>query len=155
MTVHERPVGASVEWYTPPDLFVALGIRFDLDPASPEEGPVPWVPARRFIAPSEDGLEQPWRGNVWLNPPYGPVGQRFIARMVEHGDGVLLVAARTETRAFQAAAEASDAVVFLRDRLHFIRPDGSSGRSSFASALLAFGSRNAQRVRGADLGWTA
>ena len=32
--VHERPVGATVEWYTPPELFDALGLTFDLDPAA-------------------------------------------------------------------------------------------------------------------------
>lgn len=39
MTVHETPVGATVEWYTPPALFDTLGLTFDLDPASPSMTP--------------------------------------------------------------------------------------------------------------------
>lgn len=45
--------GNSVEWYTPPEIFDALGLRFDLDPAAPPGG-VPWVPATRHL--SKDGL---------------------------------------------------------------------------------------------------
>jgi hypothetical protein len=44
--------GGDVEWYTPPEIFDALGIHFDIDAASPQSGPVPWVPADRFITPS-------------------------------------------------------------------------------------------------------
>lgn len=151
MTMHEAPVGASVEWYTPPWLFDRLGLTFDMDVAAPTGG-VPWIPATVSIDAATDGLTIPWVGSVWCNPPYGPTGERFINRMVEHGRGVLLVAARTETRAFQRAALAADAVCFLRERLHFIRPDGFQGRAGFGSALLAFGELEAAAVILADLG---
>lgn len=153
MSIHERPVGASVEWYTPPSLFDRLGLTFDLDPASPNP-PVRWVPARRFY--SVDGERLPWEGRVWLNPPYGPAGVPFIERMIEHDHGLLLLPARTETRIFQKAATAALLIVFLRDRLHFIRPDGHQARSSFASVLMAFGDDGAMftSLRRADLGWS-
>lgn len=153
MTVHEAPWGETREWYTPRSLFDALGLGFDLDPASPMSGPVPWVPAVRFYSPRDNGLMQPWTGRVWLNPPYGPPGIAFVHRMVEHGDGMLLVPARTETRWFQHAARRSNAICFLRERLHFVRPDGTSGRASFASVLLAFGPDCARSLWDARLGW--
>jgi hypothetical protein len=118
-------------------------------------GPVPWVPADRFYSARENGLMQKWTGRVWLNPPYGEPGVAFIDRMVAHGDGMLLVPARTETRVFQRAAAAADVVVFLRDRLHFIREDGFQGRAGFASALLAFGRECHYAARAADLGWSS
>lgn len=153
MTVHERPVGASVEWYTPPSLFDALGLRFDLDPASPDP-PVPWVPADQFYW--EDGHLLPWEGRVWLNPPYGPDAVPFIDRMIHHDQGLMLLPARTETRAFQRAAAAASYVVFLRDRLHFVRPNGVASRASFASVLMAFGGDTdmLRAVYLADLGWS-
>lgn len=150
---HETPVGATTEWYTPPELFERLGLTFDLDPASPLSGPVAWVPAKRFYSPADDGLAQPWEGRVWLNPPYGPTAPAFIRKMVEHRDGLLLIPARTETRAFQHAAARADAVCFMRDRLHHIREDGFQARSSFASVLMAFGAHSALTLRDADLGW--
>jgi hypothetical protein len=141
-----------VEWYTPPSLFEALGLRFDLDPASPEPA-VPWVPAKTYY--SALGTEQQWYGRVWLNPPYGPTGVPFIQKMMMHNNGLLLIPARTETRIFQKAAQASVLVVFLRDRLHFVRPDGTQSRSSFASVLMGFGSDDEMlmAVVKADLGW--
>lgn len=98
----------------------------------------------------------PWHGRVWLNPPYGPAAVAFIDRMVEHRNGLLLLPARTETRAFQRAAEAADYVVFLRDRLHFVRPDGRQSRASFASVLMGFGDDREmfEAVVRADLGWS-
>jgi len=36
----------TVEWYTPPSIFEALGLSFDLDPCSPGKEVVPWIPAR-------------------------------------------------------------------------------------------------------------
>ena len=155
MSVHERPVGASVEWYTPPELFDGLGLTFDLDPASPNP-PVPWVPAPRHYW--ENGHLLPWDGRVWLNPPYGPAAVPFIERMIAHKWGLLLIPARTETRIFQRAAKAADQIVFLRDRLHFVRPDGRQSRASFASVLMTFGShdhRMIEAVARADLGWAA
>lgn len=152
MTVHEAPVGASVEWYTPPEFFQRLGLTFDLDPAA--SFGAPWVPARQFIIKEDDGLAGPWSGRVWLNPPYGPAGVAFIDRMIAHQDGVMLLPARTETAAFQRALGSADAVCFLRDRLHFIRDDGLQGRSSFGSVLFAFGRECAEALRWADLGIT-
>lgn len=152
MTVHEAPVGATVEWYTPASLFAALGETFDLDPAAaPDNG---HVPARERFTKDENGLIQPWFGHVWLNPPYGPEGVAFIDRMLAHADGLMLLPSRTETAVYQRALHAADSVCLLRDRLWFVRADGHTGRSSFGSTLFAFGSWAVDGLRRADLGWT-
>ena len=108
MTQHERPVGATVEWYTPPELFAALGVTFDLDPAA--SFGAAHVPARQFIIKEDDGLAGPWGGHVWLNPPYGPAGVPFIERMIVHGDGLLLLPSRTETEWISSRSSSSLAV---------------------------------------------
>lgn len=61
MCRHESSVGTFVEWYTPPEIFTALNLRFDLDPASPVGG-LPWIPADRQVSVLEDGLSVPWFG---------------------------------------------------------------------------------------------
>lgn len=119
--------------------------------------PVPWVPARRWYTALNNGLLQPWDGTVWLNPPYGPQAVPFLHRLVEHGDGLALVFARTETAWWHASAPRAHAVLFLRDRVHHIRADGHQGRGAMGSALLAYGHHATQGlVRAAsrlELGW--
>ena len=154
MSVHEAPVGATVEWYTPPELFAKLGIHFDLDVAAPRGG-VPWVPADRYLTPDDNGLMAEWTGRVWCNPPYGEIGHRFIERMCEHRNGIALVPSRTETRWWQMAAQSADLTCFLRERLHHVRPDGTRGRASFASCLFAWGQECADAVSAARLGFEA
>jgi hypothetical protein len=152
---HERRTRTSTdEWYTPPALFEALGLAFDLDPAAPPGG-VPWVPAIRHLSRREDGLAQPWRGRVWMNPPYGRDTGRWLAKLADHGDGLALVFARTDTAWFQRTAAAASALCFVRGRLRFHRPDGSRGDTAPSPSLLvAFGLPCALAVAEAGLGPT-
>ena len=99
-------------WFTPPYIFDALSIDFDLDPAAPPGG-VPWVPAKNHYSEMGDGLSQPWEGRVWLNPPYSNP-QPWIERLVAHGDGVALIAADTSTGWWHHSATSADAFCFLK-----------------------------------------
>lgn len=150
MTVHETPVAATVDWFTPPELFDKIGLRFDLDPAAPDELPS-WIPADKHY--SFAGQSRPWEGRVWLNPPYGASLPAFVERMCEHRHGIMLAPSRTETRWWQRAARSADAVCLLRDRIHFIRADGFQARSSHASTLFAWGQDCTLALQLADLGW--
>lgn len=69
MAEHESSIGATDEWYTPPAIFKALGMTFDLDPCSP--GRDHWVPAKQIYTKEDDGLKRPWHGTVFMNPPFG------------------------------------------------------------------------------------
>lgn len=68
-------------WETPGDIIelarMVLG-AIDLDPASSVRANLR-VKATRFYDEGEDGLSQPWRGRVFLNPPGGkyPKGHEF------------------------------------------------------------------------------
>jgi hypothetical protein len=137
---HDRRTEASSdEWYTPPAVFDALGLRFDLDPAAPLGG-VPWVPAERHFSKREDGLAQRWEGRCWVNPPYGRVTDTWLRRLASHGDGVALVFARTDTRWFQRIGAEASALCFIGGRLRFHRPDGTPGDTAPSpSLLIAFG----------------
>jgi phage N-6-adenine-methyltransferase len=79
----------SDDYYTPKWLFDALGIEFDIDVASPPEGP--WhTPCERFYTQADDGLSQPWHGTVWMNPPYSNP-KPWVAKWLEHENGCALV----------------------------------------------------------------
>ena len=146
-------VGATWEWYTPPRIFDALGLQFDLDAASPGADKVPWIPAKLHLTAQDNALTCPWFGRVWLNPPYGPAQAALLHRLAEHGDGVALVSARTDTAWWHASAPRADLVCFVRGRVSFIRDDGFTAPAQIGSALLAFGSVCTAAVASSGLGW--
>lgn len=152
---HQAAGAVTDEWYTPPSVFEALGLAFDLDPCAPRGG-LPWIPARRFLSLDDNGLASTWRGRVWLNPPYGPQTGRWLAKLADHGDGVALVFARTDTTWFQDVAPRADAVCFVRGRIRFIRADGRAGRytGGAPSALVGYGPAAAKAVARCGLGLT-
>lgn len=153
---HSRPIGGeTVEWYTPPGVFEALGVQFDLDPCAPPGG-LPWIPAKRSYCLADDGLLQPWSGRVWMNPPYGPATATWMQKLAGHGDGIALVFARTETEWWHQAVCAAAAVCFIRGRLTFVASDGQPGTSNAGapSALVAFGDECAQAIADSGLGMT-
>ncbi len=145
--------GASMEWYTPPAVFEALRLRFDLDPCAPDGG-VPWIPADRHYCAADDGLSQPWDGRVWLNPPYGTATAAWVARLARHGDGVALVFARTDTAWSQAAMRSAAAVCFIAGRLSFVGPSRTAHNAAAPSMLLAYGDICARAVADSALGLT-
>ena len=137
--------GASNEWYTPPEVFAALGERFDMDVAHPE-GPT-HVPADQVLV--RNGLTAPWRGFIWMNPPFGGRGEiePWLDRFFEHANGIALTPDRTSAPWFQRAWPKADAVLFTR-KIRFIRPDGSAGKSpSNGTALIAVGHRGELALR--------
>jgi hypothetical protein len=152
---HDRRTEASSdEWYTPPALFDALGLRFDLDPAAPPGG-VAWIPAEHHLSKHENGLAQEWHGRVFLNPPYGGETAAWLERLAAHGDGLALVFARTDTRWFQRFAAEASALCFVRGRLRFHRPDGTSGDTAPSpSLLISFGLPCAIALAESGLGCT-
>lgn len=130
------------EWLTPPWLLERLG-EFDLDPCSPIVRP--WDTAKRHYSVRDNGLTQPWSGRVWLNPPYGLEAARWLQRLADHGDGIALIFARTETEMFFAQVwDRADALLFLRGRLYFHHVDGrrADANGGAPSVLIAYGQRN-------------
>lgn len=112
---HEKPYeGSTNVWLTPKGLIDALG-PFDCDPCAAE--PRPFDIATVNYTEADNGLSKQWNGFVWCNPPYGPWVGAWLERMREHGNGIALVFARTDTKAMQTALHAADAVFFLAGRL--------------------------------------
>lgn len=134
------------DWLTPPEILQRLG-RFDLDPCASTRRP--WPTADRHFTIDDDGLSKEWHGRVWLNPPYTEVS-RWMARMHAHGNGISLANARTETRWFFDYVWSADAVLFIRGRVTFFRPDGTKGdlggRASNPSVLIAFSNDDSEAL---------
>ncbi len=150
---HESTVNETFEWYTPPEIFTALDIEFDLDPCSPGAGKS-FVPAKRHYTIEDDGLTSPWFGTVWVNSPYGPETKKWVEKLVHHGDGIGLFFSRTDNKWFQQYVSQADAVCFVSSRVKFFRGGmverpGSPGAGSM---LIAYGDRAAEAVVNSGLG---
>ena len=141
--------GATNDWLTPPHIFKALG-PFDLDPCASVDQP--WDTASHMICPPDDGLVIPWRrGRVWLNPPYGKETYLWLNKLAEHGNGIALTFARTETKGFVSSVwEKADLLLFLHGRVKFRVPvTGEPGKTNAGSpsVLIAYGAENMNALR--------
>lgn len=151
MSGHQSAKMKSADWLTPPEWVAALG-PFDLDPACPPQ--MPWTTAGMMYF-GGGGLEKPWHGRVWLNPPFGQQAALWLRKLAAHGDGIALIPARTETAMFyESVWPKADSVCFVRGRPHFHYPDGS--RAPFNSgapiALVAYGRHNTEALIQSKLG---
>lgn len=116
---------------------------------------MPWQTATRMIVPPHDGLSTDWSGRVWLNPPFGKAAGAWVEKLAQHGNGIALTPARTETKWFYWSVwYMADAICFVKGRPHFYRPDGTRGRSNSGApiALAAYGEENVQALMKSTLG---
>jgi hypothetical protein len=155
MATHEARIMGKDEWLTPPWLLARLG-EFDLDPCSPHESRRPWPTAKKHYCREENGLHHDWHGRVWMNPPYGKFAAQWMARLADHGDGMALLYARTDTESFfDFVWDKADAILFMKGRVLFHHVSGTRSRTcgGAASVLIAYGARNVETLRSVcDLG---
>ncbi len=153
MAEHENSIGETSEWYTPPAIFNALGLRFDLDPCSP--GPGHWVPARKIFTQAEDGLAQPWSGLVFCNPPFGGRNGHvpWMRWFFEHANGILITRSYTSSRWWHEEMPRAQMVLFPAGKTKFIRPDGSiGGAPGHGVVLIGMGAVACKALQTSGLG---
>jgi len=152
---HENCLGESNEWYTPPEIFDALGCRFDLDPFSPSHDH--WTPADAFYTQAEDGMAQDWGGRfVFVNPPFGGRNGHVPAllKFLENGNGVGVFRAYTSAAWFHDHAVNAECFLFPRGKTKFVKPDGSIGKAPGGGVVfLGVGERAADVLSSSGLGW--
>jgi hypothetical protein len=149
-TLFERCEDTKVEWLTPPDLVKKLGF-FDLDPCSPIDAP--FLHAKNNFTINEDGLKRKWTGRVYLNPPYGRGMEKWIEKLKNHGNGIALIFARTETKCFfDHIWNDADALLFVKGRIKFYHITGIQGGTPGApSVFIAYGKENALALKNSGI----
>lgn len=128
------------QWGTPEDLFKELDAEFNftLDACAS-----PWnYKVDNYYSEEDNGLEQPWTGVVWCNPPYGRAIRDWIQKGYESSTAgatvVMLIPARTDTTYWHDYVMQGD-IRFLRGRIKFVQPDGTSKDAApFPSAIVIF-----------------
>lgn len=126
------------EWETPQDFFDKLNEEFcfTLDPCATHEN----AKCAKHYTKEEDGLSKDWTGEtVYCNPPYGREMPLWIEKCARHAAGggiaVMLLPARTDTRAFHAFIYGKAEIRFIKGRLKF---GGSKNSAPFPSMVVVF-----------------
>lgn len=133
-TSFERSENTKVEWLTPPSLVKKLGV-FDLDPCSPINAP--FLHAKNNFTTIDDGLTREWFGRVYLNPPYGRGMELWLEKLKNHGDGIALIFARTETKCFfEHIWNDAHGVLFVKGRIRFYHVSGIQGGTPGAPSVF-------------------
>lgn len=125
-------------WATPQDFFDALDaeFHFTLDACAVKEN----AKCAAYYTPEQNGLDQPWTGQVWCNPPYGRNVGQWVKKAHDTASGggfvVMLLPARTDTRWFHDYIYGKTEVRFIKGRLKF---GGCQNAAPFPSMVVIFG----------------
>lgn len=118
----------SDDWETPEELYDALNniFHFDFDPCP--------------VTPSFDGLRLDWGKRNYVNPPYSQLGRWIEKAYLESSKGklvVMLIPARTDTKAFHKYILGKAQIFYIKGRLKFVLKD-KAAPAPFASLIAIF-----------------
>ena len=134
------------EWYTPPNIIdlarEVLG-HINVDPASnliAQE----WIKADTFFTEDTNGLDKPWKGKVWVNPPYSSsLIKKFTKKFLDEYrngnmmEGIMLTNQGTDTQFNIPLQKGLQA--YTNGRISFLQPDltekGKGSRGSLFTYL--------------------
>ena len=133
---------ATDNWSTPQDFFDKLNdeFHFTLDVCADETN----HKCEHYYTKEMDGLNRPWIGTIWCNPPYGrKIGEwvrRALFASVAGNTVVMLLPARTDTKWFHDYIYKRDNVEirFIKGRLKF---GGCKNSAPFPSMVVIFRSK--------------
>lgn len=135
------------EWATPQDFFDELNreFQFTLDPCADHTN----HKCAAYYTKEQDGLAQSWKGEtVFCNPPYGRELPKWIKKChdeAEHATVVMLIPARTDTRAFHSYIYGKSEIRFIKGRLKF---GNSKNSAPFPSMVVIFRNKEERSCTG-------
>lgn len=129
---------------TPPWVYEALA-PFDLDPCAGKETNIGNFNYR--LEEGNNGLELPWFGFVWCNPPFSQK-DIWAKKMVEHGNGILILPERGSSPWCGLLKTNSQYHFVMGKRINFI---GGSSSNNVGSILFPFGSEAIERITNSGL----
>lgn len=139
-----------IEWYTPKEYIEAcrqaMG-SIDTDPAS-NKAAQKTVKADTFHTAQDSGLDYPWHGNVFLNPPFKmPLVAQFVAQLIDElaqanaSQAILLTNNNTDTNWWQSAAQEASSICFTNGRVSFYNDAGEWSSPTNGQTFMYFGRR--------------
>lgn len=133
----------SYEYYTPKGIIdrtlKLFEYTIDLDPCS-NSIEHPNIPADNHFTEADDGLMHPWHGRIFCNPPYGREVKDWVYKFISEynggnmTEGLLLIASRTDTKAFHLMS--GHPCCLIKGRLRF---SNLPNQAPFPSAIFYVG----------------
>ena len=152
------------EWYTPPEYIEAARAvmgSIDLDPATSDIANKT-VQASHYYTVEMNGLEKPWFGCIWMNPPYssdkiGAFIDKLVAERPNYDSAIVLVNNATETAWFTKMIGIASAVCFPHGRIKFIDTQGKSSGAPLQGQAVLYIGNSVDRFcdEFAEFGWLA
>lgn len=141
------------ENYTPEQIIECVrGVlgTIDLDPASCDIAQR-LIQAKKIYTQNDDGLNQPWGGNVFLNPPYQmPLIRQFTDKLINElpniESAILLTNDQTDTLWFQKCARLAQVVCFTKGRISFYTENGIRTAPTNGQAFQYFGEKKGRFI---------
>lgn len=141
-----------VEWYTPSAIIEAarktMG-SIDLDPASCEIANRT-VQAERYFTADDNGIVDIWRGNVWLNHPFGrKTNKEWVDKLIhEWGCGDMeqaccITFACTSEKWFQPLFQFPQC--YLSPRTNYLGPDGKPVKGVTKGSVVTYLGTNVEQ----------
>jgi len=140
----EQTTRTSDDYWTPKWIFDALGLTFDLDVASPPEGPA-HTPCHAYYTQKDDGLTAPWHGTVWMNPPFSKPNL-WVQRFIDHANGICLVPF-SKSYWFQNLWNTADALMLPPINMTFVQ-----GSIFIPVVMAAYGNTATTALQNSKLG---
>lgn len=116
------------DWYTPVEYIEAARAvmgGIDLDPASSEIAQEA-IKAANYFTAKTNGLDKPWNGRVWLNPPFSmPLIEQFVDKLLEEwaagrvSQATVVTNNATDTGWFHALLAQSKLACLTKGRVKF------------------------------------
>lgn len=138
---------AKDDWETPQNFFNELDeeFHFDLDPCADNSN----HKCDCYFTKEDNGLSKDWSGHTaFVNPPYGAKSlAQWIKKCAEESSKpntkvVMLIPARTDTKAFHEYIYRKAEIRFVKGRLKF---GGSKNSAPFPSMIIVFGMNGGEK----------
>ena len=144
---HRSPHGSHTDEYaTPITVFERFGKGCSFDVCATAETAM----CDSFYTKQQDGLKQPWRGKVWMNPPDSNISP-WCAKAYEYakagGTIIALLPAWTDAPWFHEYVRFGR-ITFIRGKLGFV---GQKGFAWFASMIVEWNPQTVRRQSGMAL----
>lgn len=103
--------------------------------------------ANWWIGRGDDGLKKTWYGFVFCNPPFSQK-EIWIEKMIEHGNGILLLPERGSAPWFGPLAKACGKYFVMGKKINF---EGGSSSNNVGSVMFLFGHDAVCRIKKSGL----